>query len=413
MQLDNAGAQFHKLQKNFCDSQSCYWGSILERSSRMFKSRNLAFAFSVPVLVFSAMNPASARTPALVVSNDPLPASLASQIYAKPTQAPVITPNQLMGSYYQSGNTVVSRKIAEIQRDLTNLQSTVGEISQKLVSLQKTNQTTAAEYYASVATISTQLQSGTTPGNPRLLQRLSSAKSSLDQLENNAQRLNDLSIEAANASSMASFMLESTRAAYGLTGAVEEDHVLLAQIEDSVNNTVTVIDRLQNNISDDTSRTSAYLNTENNNLRTLTLAVSNGDLYGKSLANRPFSSVAKETNTLQQAAVATPAAPPAANNPRPLAKIRFDRPNVNYQQALYMGMNEAMAKYPNARYEVVAVHPSVGNTAQLAIESTKARRNAEKVLRSMTEMGVPGQQIDISTAPSADATSSEVQIYIR
>ncbi|PZP55441.1 MAG: hypothetical protein DI586_06860 [Micavibrio aeruginosavorus] len=380
----------------------------------MLKSTFLpALALSASVFVISAMNPAFARTPALIVSNDPLPASLASQIYAKPTPSPVITPNQLMGSYYEQGNTMVSRKIGEIQRDLTGLQSNVGSISQKLLNLQKTGQTTSAEYYASVATISTQLQSGTTPGNPRLLQRLSTAQSSLDQLENNAQRLNDLSIEAANASSMASFMLENTRAAYGLTGAVEEDHVLLAQMEDSINNTVTVIDRLQNNISDDMSRTSAYLNTERNNLRTLTLAVSNGDLYGKNLANRPFSSVARESNILQQAAVATPAAPPAPNNPRPLAKIRFDRPNVNYQQALYMGMNEAMAKYPNARYEVVAVHPSVGNTAQMAIENTKARRNAEKVLRSMTEMGVSGDQIDISTAPSSDATSSEVQIYIR
>ncbi len=383
----------------------------------MFKSPRswapLFLAASIPVLILATVQTASARTPALIISNDPLPASLASQVYSQPSASPIITPNQLMGSYYEPGNTMVSRKINEIQHDLTNLQSSVGTISQKLLTLQKTNQTVAAEYYASVATINTQLQSGTTPGNPRLLQRLSTAQSSLDQLDNNAQRLNDLSIEAANSASTASFMLEGVRSAYGLSGAVEEDHVLLAQMEDSVNNTITVIDRLQNNISDDVSRTGAYLTTERNNLRTLSLAVSNGDLYGKSLANRPFSSVAKETNILQQAQAATPAAPPAPSNPRPLAKIRFDRPDVNYQQALYMGMNEAMAKYPNAHYEIVAVHPSVGNTAQLAIESSKARRNAEKVLRSMTEMGVTNDQIDISTAASADVTSSEVQIFIR
>lgn len=375
--------------------------------------KTLSLAVSVPVLVLICAQPVSARTPALVVTNDPLPPSLASKIYATPGQSPVITPNQLLGSYYQSGNTVVSRKISELQRDLSELQSNVAGISDRLLNIQKTNQTVSAEYYASVATINTQLQSGTTPGNPRLMQRLNTAQSSLDQLDNNSQRLNDLSIEAANAASMASFMLEGTRSAYGLTGAVEEDHVLLAQMEDGINNTITVIDRLQNNISDDVTRTGSYLTTERNNLRTLTLAVTNGDLYGKSLANRPFSSVARETTTLQQAVTATPTAPPSQSNPRPLAKIRFDKPNVNYEQALYMGMNEAMAKYPNARYEIVAVHPSVGNTAQLAIESTKARRNAEKVLRTITQMGVPNQQIDISTAPSAEATSSEVQIYIR
>lgn len=375
-------------------------------------SRSISLAMTVSALALVSSS-AFARTPALIVSNDPLPPSLAATVYAKPTPSPVISPQQLMGSYYEQGNTMVARKISEIQRDLTGLQSNVGGISEKLLNIQKTNQNVSAEYYASVATINTQLQSGTTPGNPRLLQRLNTAQSSLDQLDGNAQSLNSLSIEAANAASMASFMLEGVRSAYGLTGAVEEDHVLLAQMEDSINNTITVIDRLQNNISDDVTRTSSYLTTERNNLRTLSLAVTNGDLFGKSLANRPFSSAARETATLQQASTASPAAPPSVSNPRPLAKIKFDRPNVNYQQALYMGMNEAMAKYPNARYEIVAVHPSVGNTAQLAIESTKARRNAEKVLRSITEMGVPGDQVDISTAPSAEATSSEVQIYIR
>ncbi len=76
-------------------------------------------------------------------------------------------------------------------------------------------------------------------------------------------------------------------------------------------------------------------------------------------------------------------------------------------------MNDAMAKYPNARYEIVAVHPSIGNAAQVAIESTKSRRNAESVLRTITAMGVPMDKVDISTSPSADATSSEVHIYIR
>ena len=313
----------------------------------MFTSRNLwALTVSVSVLVLATAPSANARTPALVISNDPLPASLSSQVYSTPSQSPVITPNQLLGSYYEPGSTVVSKKINEIQHDLTNLQSTVSSISQKLVNLQKTDQNTAAEYYASVATINTQLQSGTTPGNPRLLQRLSTAQSGLDQLENNAQRLNDLSVEASNASSLAAFLLENTRSAYGLTGAVEEDHVLLAQMEDSVNNTLTVINRLQNNISDDVSRTGAYLTTERNNLRTLTLAVTNGDLYGKNLSNRPFSSAPRDTGTIQQAAMASPAAAPSSSNPRPLAKIRFDRADVNYQQSLYMGMNEAMSKYP-------------------------------------------------------------------
>lgn len=386
----------------------------MSQTRRTTALRTLALTLSVSAISLAASASFAAnRAPALTITNDPLPSSLSSQIYAKPSPAPVITPSEIMGSYYEPSNTMVSRQIGDLQKNLSDLQSRVSSLSDQLANLQKQNQTTAAEYYASVATINTQLQSGTTPGNPRLLERLNQARSNLDQLERNASDLNSMSVDIAKAASEANFMLENTRQAYSLTGAVEEDHVQLAQIEDSVNNTVIVIDRLQNNISDDVSRSSSYLTTERNNLRTLSLAINNGDLFGKSLANRPFSSVAKDSSVVQQAMIANPNVAPSTQNPRPLAKIRFDKVNVNYQQPVYMAMNEAMAKYPNARYEIVAVHPTIGNAAQVAIESTKSRRNAEAVLRTITEMGVPMDKVDISTSSSADATVNEVHIYIR
>jgi hypothetical protein len=101
------------------------------------------------------------------------------------------------------------------------------------------------------------------------------------------------------------------------------------------------------------------------------------------------------------------------NAPRPLVKIRFDRPDVSYEQPVYMAVNEALARYPNARFELVAVHPGTGNAAQVAIESTRARRNAERVLRSLTQMGLSTDRVDISYAPSQEATTSEVHLYVR
>ena len=66
-----------------------------------------------------------------------------------------------------------------------------------------------------------------------------------------------------------------------------------------------------------------------------------------------------------------------------MIKIKFDRPDVDYTQALYMSVNEAMEKYPTSTFELIAVSPGAGNPAKLAIESAKARRNAEKVLRTL------------------------------
>lgn len=362
--------------------------------------------------------------PPLVITDEPLPAELRNRVYTQPTRVPDITAGQVSGgSYFRDsdiGNTVVSRKIDELRNDLFSLQGKVGELSEQLAGLESMGQSQAAEYYASIATISTQLQSGTTPGNPRLVEKMNIARDNLERLSGNVSRLNDLALQISNAASMSSFLLESARAAYGLSGAIEEDHVRLAQLEDAVNSTVVVIDRLLNNVNDDITRTVAYVGAERENMRTMSLAITTGDLFGKSLSNRPFSNV-------QQASF-SPSADVGSSNamsqqpsagytssaaPRPLVKIRFDKADVAYEQPMYMAVNEALTRYPNARFELVAVHPSTGNAAEIAIESTRARRNAERVLRSLTQMGLDLGRVDLSYTPSAQAATSEVHLYIR
>jgi hypothetical protein len=369
-----------------------------------------------------------ARKPVLTFSEESLPPEIAAEVYSRPMRAPDVSPQKIMTELNDvPSQTVVGRKISELSGDLDNLKRNVTDLSARAQSLQKNTQAGAASYYAAVATISTQLQSGTTPGNPRLVQRLASAQDALENLADRIGAMSDLSMEIANQSSFASYLLESARAAYGLTGAMEEDHNRLAQLEDSINNTVVVLERLQNNTSDDVTRTSAYLATERSNLRTLGLAIENGDLYGKALAARPFSSVPVfQGPSAQQAASMSPAvggpasvsgngfAPaPRLQGPRPLAKIRFDRDNVDYQEPVYLAVHEALEKYPDATFDLVAVHPEKGNPAQVAIESSRARRNAEKVLRTLTEMGLPVERINLSYAPSASASSNEVHLYIR
>lgn len=360
-------------------------------------------------------------SPSLVISDGPLPPELQKQVYRTHPIPPPIEPSQILGdSYYRPEQTVVGQKIEELRSELASLQGKIGGFSERLTSLETEGQMKAAEYYANVATISTQLQAGTTPGNPRLVTRMSEAQASLETLSTNVGQLNDLAVEISNLASMASFLLEATRATYSLSGAIEEDHARLAQLEDSVNNTIVVIDRLQNNVNDDITRTAAYLGSERGNLRTLSLAVSTGNFFGRSLSNRPFSSLSQASSqpaTLAPAsAVAQGSAIPAAaatGTPRPLVKIRFDRPDVAYEQPVYLAVSEALERFPSARFELVAVHPSIGNAAQIAIESTRARRNAEKVLRTLTEMGLPSDRIDLSYTPSPEARSSEVHLYIR
>lgn len=369
-------------------------------------------AFSTPAQSQQAQE--ATAPPALIVTNDPLPMRVTGDLYSSPSQVSAVIPSQMTGQYYNDGvSTVVGRKVSNLRGELFNLQGKVAELSEDLVVIEQRGQEIAAEYYASVATIQTQLQAGTTPGNPRLVKRLTVARSNLESLNTNITDLNNVAVDIASAASEAAFLLESTRATYGLAGAIEEDHVLLAKVEDSLNNTTVMINRLLNNVNDDITRVTAYLNAERDNMRTMSLAISSGSIFGRSLANTTFSQSATFQNAnLPGSAQPAPVQQAALTQPKPLVKIRFDHTNVAYEQPVYNAVNDAIKKYPDARFDVIAVHPEKGNAAQMAIESTKARRNAERVLRSLTEMGIALDRTNLSYAKSGQADSNEVHIYI-
>jgi len=352
-------------------------------------------------------------------------------IYNRPAVAPAITAQQIAGSaYFQGDNTIVGQRVKDINNQLVTLQTKTNRMAEQLRALQTKGRGNSAEYFANIATINTQLQTGTTPGNPRLVKRLATAQTNLDTLGNNVSELNSLAIEIADTASKASFLLDSARSTYTVSGAIEEDHARLARLEDEVNNTIIIIERILNDVNDDITRTTAYLSSEQRNLRTLSLAVSNGNLYGKSLANYPFSR-AQQSPLLQPASMTNQRAPMAqqapmmepprgsfgpsssVGAPKPLAKIRFDKPNVEFEQPIYVAVQNALEQYPDTRFELIAVHPTSGNPAQIAIESTRSRRNAERVLRTLTQMGVNLERIDLSYAPSNEAQSSEVHIFLR
>ncbi|MCF8495341.1 MAG: hypothetical protein K9G62_01595 [Alphaproteobacteria bacterium] len=355
------------------------------------------------------------RRPSLIITNGPLPESLRSTIYNKPVQVREITPAAvvaLTGSP-QPMNTIITGKVDDLASSLSRVQSRVQDISGQLDGLQKENQEKAADYFAAIASVNTQLQSGTTPGNPRLLEKLNTAEQRLEDFSGSANMLNQIGQDASQVASENTFLLQEARAAYGLSGAVEEDHLRLTQIEDDIFRMSVLIDRILNSVTDDLTRTNAYLSSERENVRALSLAVANGEMYGRSLSNRPFSNVPAFTPAAATSGTGFQAQPAVLSQPRALVKIKFDRPDVAFEQPVYMAVNEALNRYPSARFSLVAVHPAGGNAAQVAIESTRARRNAENVLRVLTEMGLPLDRVDLSYSESASATTNEVHLYVQ
>lgn len=300
--------------------------------------------------------------------------------------------------------TFVGQKVQQIRNELTQLQSVIGQRNSTLQAARASTIQNSQRYYGTVAAITTRLQVGTTPGNPILVGQWNQAQADLDKLSADIAALSSLSNEVSADSAMAGYLIESIKAAYRMSGAIDEDHRQLAVLEDETNRTVVLIDRVLNEVTQDVARQTAYLGAERGNLTALSLSIKNGELLGPSLSNRAYASIGAGDGVRPASA--------GADGRQPLVVIRFDRADVPFQTALYNAVSRTLERRPQSSFDLVAVSASVGDGGQGALNQSQSRRNAEKVMRSLTEMGLPAARINMSATTAAVATN-EVHLYIR
>jgi hypothetical protein len=76
-------------------------------------------------------------------------------------------------------------------------------------------------------------------------------------------------------------------------------------------------------------------------------------------------------------------------------------------------VSRALDRRPGATFDVVAVSPAGGNPGQAALNTSTSKRNAETVVRSLTNMGLPPDRINLSATSSGSAQGNEVQVFVR
>ncbi len=302
-----------------------------------------------------------------------------------------------------TASTFVGGKVVELRQELRRLQTNVSKNNTELQQLRSSSVQKAANFQRAVADVNSRLQVGTTPGNPILVQQFNTALGLLNKISADISSMNKLTTQVTSDSTLAAFLSENTRAAFRLSGALDEDHARLAMLEDEVNRTVVLVERLFKELSEDIQRQTNFIATERSNMNTLSASIKSGEIMGASLTNRAL--------TAATSGAVAPRAPGSTFGRRPLVVIRFDRKDVAYDQALYNAVSRTLERRPGATFALVAVAPNTGGAAKIALNRNKARRNAENVLRSLQRMGLPTQRVALSER-TGRATSTEVHLYL-
>ena len=301
--------------------------------------------------------------------------------------------------------TFVGQKVTELRDELIRLQNSIAAQNDELQRLRTDLVANSQQYHGTIAAVNARLQVGTTPGNPILVQQFTSAQADLDRIGGEINKMNNLTAAVANNSTLSAYMAEAARAAFSVSGAVDEDHRQLAILEDEVNRTAVLIDRLLKELGDDVRRQTNYVTTERSNLNLISAGIKTGELFGGSLVNKAVLANAGGSGGV--------VGPVATTGRSPLVVIRFDRADVPYQQALYTAVSRTLEQRPDALFDLVAVAPAKGGQARVALNSQKARQHAENVVRSLIEMGLPPNRVAVSAQTMAQADNNEVHLYVR
>jgi hypothetical protein len=306
--------------------------------------------------------------------------------------------------------TLVGQRVMQLRGELQGLDARIGQHNARLQELRAITAGNAQRYHGTVAAVTARLQLGTTPGNPIVINQWNAAQADLDRLSSDISALNGLSNAVAEDAGMGEFLLETSRATYGLAGAIDEDHRQLGILEDETNRSLVLIQRLLGELSQDIGRQTGYVGNERARLTTLANGIKRGVMFGETLAS---------------GAGAAPAGLPVIAGGgggksagmglagRPLVVIRFDKTDVDYEQPLYSALTRALESRPDARFDVVSVAPAGGNSTQMRRSQIQSRRNAEAVMASIADMGLPAGRLSISSTTSGEVSSNEVRVYMR
>ncbi len=192
--------------------------------------------------------------------------------------APSVSPPSSNPAISQTGTQTVKQRIQQLRSDQAALANGISQQQAQLNATRSRLSSDSAAYSGLVNGITSRLQTGTTPGNPELVNQWNAAQAKLDDATLGVGQLNSLASQVTTQASVAGYLLENIRATFAVGGAVDEDHRNLRAIESETTRSMQQIDRLIGDLNAQIGRENGFLARERTNLAALSYGVNLGRL---------------------------------------------------------------------------------------------------------------------------------------
>lgn len=234
------------------------------------------------------------------------------------------------------------------------------------------------------------------PNDDGYRSNMAEARRRLARVNGDLLKLNAIAAKVDTDVAQAGRLRRQARAAKAAASGAEAG--ALSALETEINGTIGATRTILAEIHFDISRQASYVNAQSSGLDQLAKAVTGGapvaGITGAGAREKPAGGSASA------------AAPKRPRSTRPLVRIRFGASKEVYEAPLYEAIKAALAKRPGLHFEIVGM-------ARTPARRGAALSNAQQVMFSMAEMGVPPDRVTVSAAIDRKITGNEVHLYVR
>lgn len=316
--------------------------------------------------------------------------------------------------------TFVGQKVISFRSELSSLQESIAKHNADLQNIRNDINENSYKYTESVKLVEEKLRVGTTPGNPNVVSALQTAQNNAQALSGYNVLLNQLSTRISSDVVKNTYVINSIKSAFFVSGAVDDDHAQLKALQENAEQTNIVLNNMLNEVTNDYNNIQQYSNSANQTIRDLYEPTNRGSF---TTAFVPMTS-ATPTTAVSSSKLLVEGAPSQINRPmtmepsaagengfssRPLFVVKFNKANVDYKDGLNKAVAGALKAKPDMLFDVVAIAPASASIA----EKSKSREYATKVFEDLVKAGVNPANVSLSAKSSGDAQSSEVHIHIK
>ena len=294
-----------------------------------------------------------------------------------------------------AGYSRLAERLRDLRADLSDVADSIASSDRRLQQLRAAAAEGSTAYVDIVTRIDEALRATPEPADPLLQRRWRQALAALDRLARDDTSLARLVDRISADVEIAAEIAETLRDDIDLSEASAAERSARDRLLGDADMAASILAAMRDEAAEDLAAKRAYIAAERANLQILRLAISNGEPYGISLA---ILAAAGAVERIDEAGAPAP-------GDSPLVVIRFDNDAVRYAQPLYRAATLALERRADALFTLVAVAPDD--------VMAEARDHAGAVRRTLSEMGLPDEQIAEADWIDPAVAGAEVHLYVR